>query len=158
MFLNKIIDLLAAETSSDDSADNNRERLIQLSTAALLIEISLADSAIGQQEQELMLSMVEEEFALSREEADALLTEAKSRVENSVSLFEFTNQLKDELSREERKHIVKLLWKVAYADAVLDKYEEYFVRKIADLLYVSQTDYIQAKLAAQESLQQTLNQ
>jgi len=49
------------------------------------------------------------------------------------------------VSREDRVRIVELLWKVAFADAVLDKYEEYFVRKIADLLYVSHKDYIQAK-------------
>ena len=32
-----------------------------------------------------------------------------------------------------------MLWKLAMADQELDKYEDYLVRKIADLLYVSNT-------------------
>jgi uncharacterized tellurite resistance protein B-like protein len=40
-----------------------------------------------------------------------------------------------------------MLWSVAYADDKLDRYEEYYVRKIADLLYISHSDYIKAKLS-----------
>ncbi len=145
--LNKLIQLLS-DNSDNQASDIDREKLIQLSTAALLVEISLADSEIGNEEIDTMMSIIESEFDFSSEEASQLLNEAKNRVENSVSLYEFTNLLKDELSLTERSNIIEQLWKVAYADAVLDKYEEYYVRKIADLLYVPQTNYIKAKLSA----------
>ena len=145
--LNKIIDLLKVEDNAQPH-ETNREKLIQLSTAALLIEISLADSVISQDETDLMLKIIRQQFDLSHEQADELLSEANDKVNDSISLYEFTNLLKDELTRDERNHIVKLLWQVAFTDSVLDKYEEYYVRKIADLLYVSQDDYIRAKLSA----------
>ena len=53
--------------------------------------------------------------------------------------------LNDNLDAEEKIHVIELLWQVAFADAVLDKYEEYYIRKIADLLYISHKDYIRTK-------------
>jgi len=43
------------------------------------------------------------------------------------------------------------LWAVAYADDELDRYEEYYMRKIADLLHVSHSDYIKTKLRVMPS-------
>lgn len=138
---------LFSENSNDQSAID-REKLIKLSVAALLVEISLADSEMGKEEVTTMMSIIKSEFSCSEEEANQILEDAKNQVEDSVSLYEFTNYIKDELSLTERSNIIKQLWKVAYADAVLDKYEEYYVRKIADLLYVPQANYIKAKLSA----------
>ncbi len=147
MLFNTIIDLLSSDADDKkNTSKTNREQLIQLSTAALLVEISLADSVIQQEESDFILSAVQTEFGLSPEEAAELIQEASVRVKDSVSLFEFTNHLKDKLNRKERNHVVELLWKVVNADSVIDKYEEYYVRKIADLLYVSQDDYIKTKL------------
>ena len=148
--LQKIFDSLLS-SDNNQTSELSREQLIQLSTAALLVEISLADDRVDSAETELILSTIEKEFGLNHAEATELLEDAKQRVDASVSLFEFTSLLKDELSRSERNRIVELLWRVAYADAVLDKYEEYYVRKIADLLYITQADYIKAKHKAQET-------
>ena len=41
------------------------------------------------------------------------------------------------MDEEEKARIVALLWEIAYADGQLDKYEDAFVLKISDLLYVS---------------------
>ncbi|MCB1855441.1 MAG: TerB family tellurite resistance protein, partial [Halieaceae bacterium] len=40
------------------------------------------------------------------------------------------------------------MWRVAYADGDLDKYEEYLIRQVAELTYVPHGDYIRAKLEA----------
>ena len=40
------------------------------------------------------------------------------------------------------------MWKVAYADSNLDKYEEHLIRRVAELTYVPHQDYIRSKLAA----------
>ena len=69
-------------------------------------------------------------------------------VEESVSFFEFTSLINDSCSRKEKYDLLVILWKVAYADGQLDKYEEYYIRKIKDLLYLSQSDFIKAKLEA----------
>ncbi|MDD9894524.1 MAG: TerB family tellurite resistance protein, partial [Gammaproteobacteria bacterium] len=38
------------------------------------------------------------------------------------------------------------MWRVAFSDERLDKYEEHLIRKIADLIYVSHSDFIKSKL------------
>ena len=84
-------------------------------------------------------------FQLSGLSAGYLIALAEQERDHAVSLYNFTNLINKTLGREERIKIIELLWKVAFADAVLDKYEEYFVRKIADLLHISHKDYIKAK-------------
>jgi len=37
------------------------------------------------------------------------------------------------------------MWEIAYADNQLDKYEEYVIRKVADLIHVSHSEFIRAK-------------
>ena len=42
-----------------------------------------------------------------------------------------------------------MLWEVVYADGKLDSWEEHLVRRIADLLYVTHTEFIRYKLIAE---------
>ncbi len=127
------------------SDPEQREHTLKLATAALLVEISRSDSQFQAEEKELIESQLRQRFDLNEDEAALLIGRANDQVEESVSLYEFTRPLNEELTREERTHILELLWEVAFADGVLDKYEEYYVRKIAELLYISQKDYIQTK-------------
>ena len=55
------------------------------------------------------------------------------------------------LSHEEKARIVALLWRVAYADGRLDKYEDSLVLKISDLLHVSRGLVMRLKHDAQTS-------
>ena len=67
---------------------------------------------------------------------------------DSTSFYPFTKLINDHYDYPERVNVIKLMWKVAYADGTIDKYEDYIIRKVADLLYVSHSDFIQAKLSA----------
>jgi len=136
---------LLVEHLATDEPEHTREHTLRLATAALLLEISRSDADMQKEELELIRRRLRDRFDLDESEMDALLDQAESSVDMSVSLHEFTRVVNDHLSRRERVHIVELLWQVAFADGVLDKHEEFYVRKIADLLYVSQKDFIQAK-------------
>lgn len=46
--------------------------------------------------------------------------------------------------------LVEHLWRVAFADSELDPYEDHFVRKIAHLLYVPNTDAMLARQRARK--------
>jgi uncharacterized tellurite resistance protein B-like protein len=46
---------------------------------------------------------------------------------------------------------VTLLWELALGDRGLDKYEDYLVGKIAELLYVPRGDVIRLKVAVEEA-------
>ena len=84
-----------------------------------------------------MLRLVQTHFDLPAEEAAALVNAADEEAERLTSLHEFTQLLHSNLDEREKARIVSLLWKIAYADGRLDKYEDALVLKISDLLHVS---------------------
>ena len=71
------------------------------------------------------------------EEPETYELTADETAEELVSLHEFTQLLHDNLDEDEKAGVVRLLWRVAYADGNLDKYEDALVLKISDLLHVS---------------------
>ena len=80
------------------------------------------------------------------------MQQAEDRVKDVTSLHEFTSLLHGRLSNEEKVMLIEQIWRIILADDYVDKYEEHLVRRIAELLYVSHSDYIRAKLSAQGDL------
>ena len=54
-------------------------------------------------------------------------------------------KINDIYDYNQKKELIKLLWDVAFADGRIDKYEDYTIRKIADLIYVRHEDFMKAK-------------
>lgn len=149
-----MIDTLKQLLGLDEAAPaaaSGEEHEIELAVAALLVEMSRADHDQTEAERQVAQQVLEQHLELPVAEARALLQRADAAATTSVSLYDFTSALHQALDDEQRIEILKLLWRVALADGQLDKYEEYLVRKIADLLYVPHAGYIQAKLAVLEA-------
>ena len=118
-------------------APEQREHALQLATAVLMIDVARADSVFDESEFDHLLQLTEAHFDLTPEEAAELVNEAGDRAEDLVSVHEFTHLLHEHLSDDEKASIISMLWRIAYADGRLDKYEDSLVLKISDLLYVS---------------------
>ncbi|MES9885425.1 MAG: TerB family tellurite resistance protein, partial [Candidatus Sedimenticola sp. 6PFRAG1] len=78
-----------------------------------------------------------------------LLVIAEAEVDASISLDQFTVLLDRDLVPDQKIVLLEMLWEVAFADGRIDKYEEYLIRKLADLLHVPHRGFIQAKLKVQ---------
>ena len=122
----------------------------RLAVATLLAEIAWADHEVDSSERTAIRRMLANAYGLDPESAQALVAQAERAVEEAVSLHEFTSRLNEELSPAEKVEIIEMLWRVAFADGRLDKYEEHLVRKAADLLYVPHRRFIRAKLKVEE--------
>jgi len=122
-----------------------REHGLQIATATLLIEVMRADYEENLTENEAVFAQVKRFFCLSEDEALMLVKEAESQADHSVELQSFTRLLHEQLSLDEKHAIVEMLWRVALADDHLDKHEDYLVRKLAGLLYVSHSDLIRIR-------------
>ncbi|OUR67649.1 hypothetical protein A9Q77_09930 [Marinomonas sp. 42_23_T18] len=116
----------------------------QQAVAALLIEVMLADEIIDEAEHKLVLSLIEKETSL--EQVDLMYQEMKASVENANDLFQFTHAINEHAGTEAKETLVLSMWRVAYADGVLDRYEDYRIRQICELLYVPHSVFIQTKL------------
>jgi uncharacterized tellurite resistance protein B-like protein len=138
---------LAPEEGGESAAQHR----LRLATAALLVGLSRVDDRVTDEERRAVMQAVQSKFSLSAEESQSLIELAEDAASNATSDYEFTSLLNRNLTPEQKVRLVEHLWEVAFADRTLDKYEEHFVRRIADLLYVSHTDFIAAKLRAERA-------
>ena len=118
---------------------------VEMAAAVLLIEMARADFEQDDLENEMIIELLKEYFLLDHEDADDLFLEAEKIADNSVSLHEFTRTLHETLNDEAKNEIIEMLWRLALVDDSLDRYEDYLVRKIADLLYVSNSSVLRIK-------------
>ena len=142
--LKKIKNLVLGTSAYADSAANPEERQ-QLALASLLVEMAKADFDDSQVEHDLIIELLAVHFELKPAEAVELLDRARNSANEAICLFDFTRALHESLDTKQKQDVIRLLWQVAHADNRLDKYEDYLVRKVADLLYVSHSDVVRIK-------------
>jgi len=114
--------------------------------SVLLYEVATADMTVDIAEQAAINKIVAGTFNLSNERVAELMTLAKTQQQDAISMQTFTSILTKTLDRAQRIDFIRAMWQVAYADGVLDGHEEYVIRKVAELIHLNHSDYIQAKL------------
>ena len=119
---------------------------------ALLLETSMADEILDESELMALKNTLQKDFQINEDEIDELIDLAKENVDDSTSLYEFTRDINDNFDSADRIKLIESMWKIAYADGNIDKYEEHIIRKVSNLLYVAHSDFIKAKLSAKEQI------
>ncbi|GIC78775.1 TerB family tellurite resistance protein [Moritella sp. F3] len=134
---------------SEDSTSSNiaDEQAFELSMAALLCEVASADSETNEEESIAKTHQLSLLLNIDTDRASTLLATAKKNSEEAVSIYEFTSKLRN-VEYKQRYVLIESMWHVAYADGIIDPYEEALIRQVADLIYITHSDYIKAKLAA----------
>ena len=127
------------------------EHQLQLAAAALLIEMSRADYEVQQEESQILHQALSNALGLSQEEVEELVKLASKAADRATSLYEFTRLINDHYDKQQKRTLVESMWKVAYADSSLDKYEERLIRQVSDLIHVSHSDFIRIKLEVRDS-------
>jgi len=153
--LNKIKEYIS-ELGKDSAGISNEKQdnteIINNACAALLIETALADKVFNDEELASMKQTLKIVYKVEEKDIDELIDESKKKVSESTSLYEYTRLINDLCNYEDKLRLTNNLWSIAFADQQLDKYEEYLIRKISDLLHVSHKDFIQQKLLVKETL------
>jgi uncharacterized tellurite resistance protein B-like protein len=126
-------------------SEDNAEKTLQLAAAALFLEMMTMDDRCELKEREVILSLIQQNFSLTLEQATALMELAEQQRKNATDYFEFTSLINKTYSLEQKIQLIEALWKIAFIDDVLDVQEEYLVRKIAKLLHVPDSALISAK-------------
>ncbi|MGB0712877.1 MAG: TerB family tellurite resistance protein [Gammaproteobacteria bacterium] len=142
----RLSDFLQSEPLVDQAGPDK----VHFAAACLLVEVMAADFDAADAEREAIVSSLIRRFGLEESAARDLLSEAETEHRTSVSSYSTVSVITDKLGRGERVEVIEALWDVAYADGVLDRYEEATIRKVADLLFVDHPDFIRAKLRARE--------
>ena len=113
---------------------------------SLMIEVSLADQSIDESDIESLKRTLSNKFNIEEAQISSLISAGKESQEESTSLYEFTRVINDDFSFEEKYDLIKSMWEIAFADGNVDKYEEYVIRKVSDLIYISHEEFIKAKM------------
>jgi len=150
--IKRYISELGDETAEGPNQEQKEKEVINNACAALLIETALADRVFNEQEMNSMKKTLKEVYKVNEKDIEELINEAEKKVSESTSLYEYTRLINDFCDYEDKLKLIRNLWSIAFADKQLDKYEEYLIRKISDLLYVSHKDFIQQKLLVKETL------
>ena len=127
---------------SDSSETYQRE----LAYASLLVEVIKSDEKFDDRELAELFDVLSRKLKIQNDELHNFAELAKKKSDDSTSLFEFTREINDKYEYDEKVKLIEDLWRIAYSDGRLDKYEDYVIRKVADLIYVTHSDFIKSKL------------
>lgn len=120
----------------------------QLAIAALLIEVTMADHILNDHEFVSLQHLLKQKFLLADAQINELVELAKEEAADATSLHQFTVLIHQYCDDKEKFELLVSMWELAFADGSLDKHEEYLIRKVADLIYVSHLEFIRAKKIA----------
>jgi uncharacterized tellurite resistance protein B-like protein len=134
--------------SGADSGDRTR-----IAASVILLEAAHADHECTDEELDHVIETLRSDFNLTRKHAEDLIELAHRERNQAVDLFEFTNHINNEFSKDEKKAVLEAVWRIIHIDGQLEKHEDHFARKLTHLLRLSHEEMIDAKLKAREQMQ-----
>lgn len=140
------------QTLAAPERTEKRDVTLELAAAALLCEIIRADYQTDDAELASLRVALQRHLHVGDDAVDELMTLAQQEVEDAVDHYQFVSLIRDDYTYPDRVELVELMWRMAYADGELDPLEEHRIRRLAELLYVSHSDFIRTKLSVQESV------
>ena len=144
--INKIKEFITKFSNKEEIEEESDFSQLNNACAALLVEIAFADKEFDETEKTSLKLTLMETYAIEEADIDEIIKDAENTVAESTSLYGYTRIVNDEFEYDDKLSLLKNLWKVAYADGNLDKYEEHLLRKISDLIHIIHSDYINIKL------------
>ncbi len=145
-FLQKFLNLEPENADGEDL-----ERSLQVATAVLLVEVARADFVVQDEEKVSLRHLLARQFDLSGEQLDALMSEAVADADRLVSIQHITRLLNEHYEHAMKVRVVEMMWQLVYADGDKDHYEEHLIRQVAELLYLSHGEFIQARHKAENN-------
>ena len=135
-FKNKIE---SEDTNNDKSFD------IELVAYALAYEVAIADGAIDDEELIRIKTGLENISIKLSQSTEDLFKVIEEHTKNSVSFYEFVEDINSNFNKEQKLALIKLLWETAYADNVLEVNEERLIRRVADLIRIKSSLVLKLK-------------
>ncbi len=136
----------------DRGGEQDHERGIEHATAALLIELSKSDFEQHNEEVQQIIDTLEELFDLDQKALDELIEWAETATDEAHDLYQFTRLVNEHYDNADKARLLENLWKVAFVDGRIDRYEEQFIRRVAGLLNLPHSVFIKTKISARDSL------
>jgi uncharacterized tellurite resistance protein B-like protein len=128
-----------------NTTENEPSFEIELTAAVLAYEIARSDGDIDDNELSVLMEEIEKIAKKVGKEGVEILEIVECYSKDSVSFYEFIEDINKNYSKEEKLSLLKFLWKTAYADGRLDVGEERIVRRVADLIMIKDIEVLKLK-------------
>ena len=129
--------------SKPEEKINNFE--IELTAAVLAYEIARSDGDITKDEEILLIDEIKKISNKIGKDEKEILKLIQVYSNDSVSFYEFIQDINEHFSIENKISLIGFLWDVAYADSNLDVDEERLIRRIADLIKIKDIQVLKLK-------------
>jgi len=118
---------------------------IELIAYALAYEVAIADGDIDDDELNRIKSGLLGISDKLSQSSDELLEIIEEHNKNSVSFYEFVEDININFTKEQKLALIKLLYETAYADNILEVNEERLIRRIAELIRIKSSLVLKVK-------------
>ncbi|NND81054.1 MAG: TerB family tellurite resistance protein [Gammaproteobacteria bacterium] len=130
----------------------SEEQELQLAAAVLMFELIRCDGSTDKVELNYMAEILRNQFNLSDADLDELFKLAKKSAEDATDLHRFTRAICDKWGNSRRMKLLENLWMISLADEEIDAHERHLVRKVAGLMYLTESQIVQSRENAKRRL------
>ena len=131
------------KTQPVEETKNNFE--VELTASLLAYEVARSDGNISESELSLLFDEVKKISAKVGKKEEKIIEIIKEYSTNSVSFYEFINDINKDYTKEDKLSLIQFLYDVAYADKILEVSEERLIRRIADLIKIKDVEVLKIK-------------
>lgn len=141
--LGRIARLLGGGVQTEPQQEKER---VQVATCCLLLEVAHADKTLHDLEEQTIRDLLAHKFDLDDELIAELIDYARGQLDESAGLYQFAREINENFSIDEKYEVMEAVWRIIYADGVLDRYEDALARQITTLLRLDQRKSIDLKV------------
>ena len=124
---------------------------IELTATILAYEIARADGEILDSELSILKEEINNIACKVNKNQDEIFKIVENFSNNSVSFHEFIEDVNKNYTKEEKHELIRFLWRVAYADLILEVNEEKLIRRIGDLIHIKDIEVLRIKSEIKET-------
>ena len=125
--------------------EGEKPKNLKLIALCLAYEVANADNDIDGREEDLILSKIKESIDTNVLTEKEIFSVIQEESEKRVSFYEIIKDINENLGKEQKIDVLKMLWQIAYADKVLDVDEEKIIRRSAEMLGIKSSIVLQTK-------------
>jgi len=118
---------------------------IELTASVLAYELARSDGEITEDELSVLMTEIEDIAEKVGKDKQEILKIIEIYSDDSVSFYEFVEDINKYYSKEEKLNLLKFMWRMAYADNKLDVDEERLIRRMADLIKIKDMEVLKLK-------------
>ena len=128
--------------------ENKNDFDIELTASILAYEIARSDGEISEPELARLWDEIKKISIKVGKEPNKVLEIIEEYSRNSVSFYEFIDDINKDYSKDNKLSLIRFLYDVAYADKILEVNEEKLIRRIADMIKIKDIEVLKIKDAS----------